>query len=129
MSYRIELRREALRELKRLPAYVRAEALEKIDSLETDPRPARAQELRGKPGAFRLWVAANWRLAYGVDDDNARIWILRIRHKDSIDYESVSWEVHEPAGPEYSTQLVARATISDDFWWRTSNLVARRVGR
>jgi len=38
VSYRIEIRREALHELKGLPAHVRAEALQRIDALEKDPR-------------------------------------------------------------------------------------------
>ena len=67
MSYQTRFRREALKELKRLPAHVRAEALEKIEGLAEEPWPARAKELRGKPGFFRLWVAASWRLVYRVD--------------------------------------------------------------
>jgi mRNA interferase RelE/StbE len=90
VSYRIEIRREALRELKDLPAYVRAEALQRIDGLQENPRPARAKQLRDKPGLFRLWVAAHWRLVYGVEDDDARVLVLRIRHKDQIDYESLT---------------------------------------
>ena len=90
MSYRIEIRREALHELKGLPAHVRAEALQRIDGLEKDPRPARAKQLRDRPGIFRLWVAAHWRLVYEVDDDDAAVFVLRIRHKERIDYESLN---------------------------------------
>ncbi len=127
MSYRIKLRREALAELKRLPAYVRAEALDKIESLKANPRPSRAQELRGKPDVFRLWIAGHWRLVYGVDDEDARVWVLRVRHKGFIDYESLSWEVHEPAGPEYVSQLEAHTTITDDFRLQIPREIRRQL--
>ncbi len=99
MSYRIDYRRQVIRELKALPGYVRAEARRTIRALEKEPRPPRAKELRGKPGIYRLWLAERWRLAYLIDDQEESIRLLRIRRKEQIDYETLSSELHEPSVP------------------------------
>lgn len=89
MSYQIELHREALAELKALPAYVRAQAIELIDLLAATPRPPRAKELRDKPGIYRIWLAGRWRIAYEINDEQQTIIVRRIRRKSEIDYESL----------------------------------------
>ncbi len=96
MSYRIDYRRKALRELKTLPGHVRAEARKTIRSLKSDPRPSSAQELRGKPNIYRIWLSGRWRLAYEVDDEKERARILRVRLKEQIDYPSLSSELRQP---------------------------------
>jgi mRNA-degrading endonuclease RelE of RelBE toxin-antitoxin system len=85
VNYQIELHREALAELKVLPAYVRAQAIALIDLLAATPRPPRAKELRDKPGIYRIWLAGRWRIAYEVDDEQQTIVVRRIRRKSEID--------------------------------------------
>lgn len=87
MSYQIELHREALAELKALPASVRAQAIALIDLLAATPRPPRAKELRDKPGIYRIWLAGRWRIAYEIDDEQQTIVVRRIRRKSDIDYD------------------------------------------
>ncbi len=89
MSYQIELHREALAELKALPASVRAQAIALIDLLAATPRPPRAKELRDKPGIYRIWLAGRWRIAYEIDDEQQTIVVRRIRRKSDIDYDSL----------------------------------------
>jgi mRNA-degrading endonuclease RelE of RelBE toxin-antitoxin system len=89
VSYQIELHREALAELKALPASVRAQAIELIDLLAATPRPPRAKELRDKPGIYRIWLAGRWRIAYEIDDEQQTIVVRRIRRKSDIDYDSL----------------------------------------
>ncbi len=89
MSYQIELHREALAELKALPASVRAQAIALIDLLAATPRPPRAKELRDKPGIYRIWLAGRWRVAYEIDDEQQTIVVRRIRRKSDIDYDSL----------------------------------------
>lgn len=112
MSYRIEYRRRALRELKELPGHVRAEARIAIRSLASDPRPAKARELRDTPNIFRIWLSGHWRLAYEIDASAHRVRILRLRRKETIDYASLPSEVREPEGvygwrPQSMEQLLA----------------------
>jgi mRNA-degrading endonuclease RelE of RelBE toxin-antitoxin system len=54
VSYQIELEPSVHAELRRLPGYVRAQAITVIDQLGIDPRSTRAKELRDKPGIFRI---------------------------------------------------------------------------
>ena len=89
MSYQIELHREALAELKALPASVRAQAIALIDLLAATPRPPRAKELRDKPGIYRIWLAGRWRIAYEIDDEQQTIVVRRIWRKSDIDYDSL----------------------------------------
>ena len=89
MSYRIEVEPPARQEIRALPGYVRAQAEALIDALADDPRPARAKELHGKPGIYRLWLAARWRIVYEIDEDAQVISILRVRRKERIDYQSL----------------------------------------
>ena len=89
MSYRVEISPLAQKEIRSLPGYVRAQAIQLIDALAENPKPSRAKELRDKPNIFRIWLAKSWRIAYEVDDESKVIIILRVRHKESIDYESL----------------------------------------
>jgi mRNA-degrading endonuclease RelE of RelBE toxin-antitoxin system len=89
VSYQIELHREALAELKALPASVRAQAIALIDLLAATPRPPRAKELRDKPGIYRIWLAGRWRIAYEIDDEQQTIVVRRIWRKSDIDYDSL----------------------------------------
>jgi mRNA-degrading endonuclease RelE of RelBE toxin-antitoxin system len=89
VSYQIDLAEDARREVKTLPAYVRAQALNLFRELANTPRPDRSRELRGKPGIYRIWLAKTWRIVYFIDDENQVIIILRVRHKDEIDYPGI----------------------------------------
>ena len=89
MSYRIEISPAARREIRALPAYVRAQAIQLIDELSRDPKPARSKELRERENIFRIWLAGRWRIVYAVDDELIEVLILRVRRKDDIDYPSV----------------------------------------
>lgn len=90
MNYQIELEPPVYPELRSLPAYVRAQAIQVIDQLGAEPRSTRAKELRDKPGIYRIWLAGRWRIVYHVDDAQQIVTVLRVRLKDDIDYSSLS---------------------------------------
>ncbi|MEJ5198503.1 MAG: type II toxin-antitoxin system RelE/ParE family toxin [Anaerolineae bacterium] len=89
MSYRIEISPSAQREIRQLPGYVRAQAIQLIDALGQNPRPVRARELRDRENIFRIWLAGRWRIVYAVDDELQVVLILRVRRKEDIDYPTV----------------------------------------
>jgi mRNA-degrading endonuclease RelE of RelBE toxin-antitoxin system len=89
VAHRVELSPDAQRELRTLPAHVRAQALEQLRRLSAEPRPARAKALRDRDGLYRLWLAKRWRIVYRVDEDPRRVLVLRVRRKERIDYDSV----------------------------------------
>jgi mRNA-degrading endonuclease RelE of RelBE toxin-antitoxin system len=86
VSYRIEIVPSAEQEIRALPAYVRAQARQLVPTLARNPRPSRSQELRGRPGIYRIWLAGRWRVVYQVDDSQQVVTILRVRLKEDIDY-------------------------------------------
>ena len=89
MSYQIEITPAARREIRALPAYVRSQAVQIIDELGRDPKPARAKELRDRTDIYRIWLAGHWRIVYEVNDEQIVVLILRVRRKEDIDYPSV----------------------------------------
>ncbi len=90
MSYRLKSKPEIQKELKRLPSYVRAQAIAAIDALANTPRPSGAKELEGKPSVYRVWLAGRWRIVYQIDDATSTVTILRVRRKEDIDYDSIA---------------------------------------
>ena len=86
MNCRIEISPAARREIRALPAYVRAQAIQIMEELGRDPRPARAKELQDRENIFRIWLAGRWRIVYEVDDHLHAVLIMRVRRKEDIDY-------------------------------------------
>jgi mRNA-degrading endonuclease RelE of RelBE toxin-antitoxin system len=89
MNYHVELAPQAQKEIKALPGYVRAPAWRIITSLGANPHPPKSKELRGKPGFYRLWLIAKWRIVYHIDDNEKLVTVLRVRRKENIDYDSL----------------------------------------
>ena len=80
MSYRVKFSDEAKRMLAGLPGRYRQRARRAIEGLASQPRPAGAKELRGRPGVYRLYLNG-WRIIYQVDEDAGIVWIVAIRMK------------------------------------------------
>jgi mRNA interferase RelE/StbE len=89
VSYQIEISPSARQEIRALPTYVRAQALQLIDELGRNPRPERAKELQDRQSIYRIWLAGRWRIVYAVDDELIVVLIIRVRRKEDIDYPSV----------------------------------------
>lgn len=89
MNYRIEISPQARQEISLLPGHVRAQAIQLIDELRQNPRPARAKELKERESIDRIWLAGHWRIVYQVGDEQIIVLILRVRRKADIDYPSV----------------------------------------
>ena len=86
MNCRIEISPAARQEIRALPAYVRAQAIQIMEELGRDPRPARAKELQDRENIFRIWLSGRWRIVYEVDDHLHAVLIMRVRRKEDIDY-------------------------------------------
>ena len=113
MSYRIEVRREALGELEALPAPVRVQARLLVRGLGSHPRPRRARQLRGMqllpgiPDIYRIWLAARWRIAYAIADEDLLVRILQIRRREDLDFQPLSSEILERGAGYGSENLPA----------------------
>jgi mRNA interferase RelE/StbE len=80
VSSRIRYSDEAKRALTRLPGRYRQRARRAIEALAATPRPPGAEELRDRPGVFRLWLNG-WRIIYYLDEDGGVLLIGGIRLK------------------------------------------------
>lgn len=82
MAFAIVYKRSAKRELADLPRHVRRAIRRGADTLITDPRlPANADWLRGKWEGYWRLVVGEYRVIYVIDDPNALITIVRVRHR------------------------------------------------
>ena len=80
MSYSIELRPAALRDLKRLPKEVLDRVSRKINSLADNPRPPGVEKLSGSEDSYRVRVG-DYRILYGIRDAVLLVIIVRVRHR------------------------------------------------
>ncbi|MBA3533177.1 MAG: type II toxin-antitoxin system RelE/ParE family toxin [Ardenticatenales bacterium] len=80
MSYQINYTREAIDELRALPARFRNRARSLIEGLVANPRPATAKELDDHPDYYRIRLE-KWRIVYLVEDDVLVVSIIGIPEK------------------------------------------------
>ena len=81
-AYRIELRPEAVRALRKLDPQVRRRVQGAIALLAQDPRPPGARALQGRPG-LRVRVG-DYRIIYTVQDDVLLVVVVRLGHRRDI---------------------------------------------
>ena len=80
MSYTIELRPAALRDLKRLPKEVLDRVSKKVNSLADNPRPPGVEKLSGSEDSYRVRVG-DYRMLYGIRDEVLLVIMVRVRHR------------------------------------------------
>lgn len=77
MAYRLELSPRARRDLKKLPAQVRARLKGPIDALAHTPRPPGAVKLGGEEDTYRIRVGS-YRVLYEVHDRILLVVLLKV---------------------------------------------------
>ena len=84
MAYRIELRPAARRDLKKLDKQM----LRKIDAaillLADNPRPPRADALKGKWRGYLRVRVRDHRIIYTIHEDKLIVCIVRVRKRDEV---------------------------------------------
>ena len=80
MSYTIEFRPSARRDLKSLSGETLLRVARKIDSLADNPRPPGAEKLSGSENAYRVRVG-HYRILYEIRDEVLLIAVVRVRHR------------------------------------------------
>ena len=79
MSYTVEIKRSAGKEMESLPQEIHRRVTGKILSLENNPRPPGIRKLQGTEG-YRLRVG-DYRVLYTVDDRSHRVVIYSVAHR------------------------------------------------
>jgi len=83
VSYAIEWRPSASKQIRRLDANIRRRVLEAIDDLRTQPRPVGSVTLANSAGWLRIRVGS-YRVIYEVQDDVLVVLVLRVGSRGDI---------------------------------------------
>jgi mRNA interferase RelE/StbE len=78
-SYSLELKKSAAKELGELPSKDCARVIGRIQALAEEPRPHGSEKLSGDE-KYRIRQGV-YRVLYEIDDDEARVTILKIAHR------------------------------------------------
>ena len=79
-SYSVEVKRSAIRELRRLSPEIATRIWPRIRGLADNPRPRGTAKLSGEVDAYRIRVG-DYRVLYEVDDGRRLVSIRQIRHR------------------------------------------------
>jgi mRNA interferase RelE/StbE len=82
-SYKIEWKRPATKELKKLPKETISRILKAIEGLSDEPYPSGVRKLVGSEYTYRLRVG-NYRIVYSVIASKSVIEIIRVRHRKDV---------------------------------------------
>lgn len=80
MSYHLEIKRRAEKEIAGLPPKIRRQVLRKIIGLEEQPRSHDSAMLRGEENAFRV-RSGDYRILYHIDEEARKVTVFRVRHR------------------------------------------------
>jgi mRNA-degrading endonuclease RelE of RelBE toxin-antitoxin system len=86
MQYWLEISSEVRQQIERLPGHLRQRVKRIIAALRKNPRPAFAQELRGRPGRFRIRLDGDYRVFYRIEEERSVILILRVGKKKGSEF-------------------------------------------
>jgi mRNA interferase RelE/StbE len=81
--YEIVFARTARKELESLDSKLSFKILEKIKTLETNPRPSGCKKLKGEQNLWRLRIG-DYRVVYSVDEINKLVDISVVRHRKDV---------------------------------------------
>lgn len=81
--YRLQIKRAAEADLRRLPGPVFERINERILALRGEPRPAGVRKLQGREEGWRVRVG-DYRIVYQIDDAGRLITIVRVRHRRDV---------------------------------------------
>jgi mRNA interferase RelE/StbE len=82
MSYKINIKKSAIKELESLPKNIKDKVTEKILILKDNPRPHQVKKLVSME-AYRIRVS-DYRVLYTIDDNEKIIEIISIGHRKDI---------------------------------------------
>lgn len=84
MTYKIEFRPAAHRDLKALPKEILLRVSEKISALAENPRPLGVEKLSGSEDDFYRIRIGDYRVLYTIQDKVLLIIIIKVRHRREV---------------------------------------------
>ncbi|MFH1617265.1 MAG: type II toxin-antitoxin system RelE/ParE family toxin [Candidatus Margulisiibacteriota bacterium] len=82
-SYKVEIKRSALKDIKKLEKGSIPPIYRKIASLSDNPHPAQSQKLKGMDNSYRLRIG-DYRIIYQIDHQNKAVMVFGIGHRKDI---------------------------------------------
>jgi len=82
-SYKIFFKRNAEKELRKVPSSHLANLMAKIYVLSSQPRPSGVQMLKGVERYFRL-RQGDYRVVYEIDDTRHEVTVIKIGHRREV---------------------------------------------
>ncbi len=89
MRYQVDITQRARRQIEELPGHLRQRVKRTIAQLAVNPRPEAAAELRGPLRGYYKIKLDLYRVVYRIEDDIARVLILKAGKKHSGFYDDV----------------------------------------
>ncbi|MFB2921292.1 type II toxin-antitoxin system RelE family toxin [Aerosakkonema funiforme] len=83
MTYTVEIKPAAQRQIKKLTLDVQAQIIEKLAELELDPRPMDVQKLSGEENAYRVRVG-DYRIIYEIYDRVLLVVVVKVGNRREI---------------------------------------------
>ena len=83
MTYEIEIKSSAQKELAKLPRNIADKVIENIRALAKDPRPNGCKKLVGTDYAYRIRIN-NYRVVYSIFDQQLVIQVIKIAHRKDV---------------------------------------------
>ena len=84
MSYRVSIRKQALKELEELPLKQSRKVAHAIDELAEDPRPAGCKKLKGEREYIWRIRVGDYRVLYKIDDEVKVIEVGKIGDRKNV---------------------------------------------
>jgi mRNA interferase RelE/StbE len=83
VTYTVELKPAAVRDLKKPDRGNQKRIVQVIESLQADPRPPSTKKVQYARNLYRA-KAGDYRILYQIDDENSRVLVVRIRHRREV---------------------------------------------
>jgi mRNA interferase RelE/StbE len=81
-AYRVFFKRSVEKDFASIPKKDVKRILNRIKTLEEDPRPPRCEKLTGQE-RYRL-RQGRYRIVYSIQDDELTVWVVKVGHRKSI---------------------------------------------
>ncbi|BDI18821.1 translation repressor RelE [Nostoc cf. commune SO-36] len=83
MSYKVEILKGALKQLKKLSPELQERIQVKIDDLAIEPRPNGVKKLKGKENVYRIRLG-EYRIIYDIFDDILVVNVVEVGHRNKV---------------------------------------------
>jgi len=83
-TYTVSIKRQALKQMRRLPTRIRQQAERIIDSLELEPTPPGSKKMPGLESTWRIRFVESYRLIYELRRTELTVLVLRVGSRGDI---------------------------------------------